>query len=144
MEKSVLLERIEALNVKESWKQKFRLYAEAGLKSGNFFPTFENTKILKGKFLAKFNPFACLFYVFYYLYLGLYKKAGMIVVFFLVLQFLMGLTGSIIAPRLSYPMTHIILFILILLNFYFYFVYFSMSANYDYYRKQVLGENFWW
>ena len=144
MEKSVLLERIEALNVKESWKQKFRLYAEAGLKSGNFFPTFENANILKGNFLAKFNPFACLFGVFYYLYLGLYKKAGMIVVFFIVLQFLMGLIDGIGVSNLPYPMIHIILFLLIIPNFYFYFVYFSMSANYDYYRKQVLGENFWW
>lgn len=144
MEKSGLVEKIEALNVKEAWKQKFRLYVEAGLKSGGVFPKFENENILKGKFLAKFNPFACLFGIFYYLYLGLYKKAGMIVVFFIILQFLMGLIDSIVMPNLPYPITHIVLFILIIPNFYFYFVYFSMTVNYDYYRKQVLGEDFWW
>lgn len=143
MENSALLEKIEALDVKEAWKQKFRLYAEAGIKGGGFFPTIENKSILKGQLPAKYNIFGFLFGPFYYIALGLYKKAGMIFLFYGVMKFLIGLVGALI-QGIGYPITHLFLFIFILFYIYFIFFYFPIMVNYDYYRKQVLNENFWW
>jgi|GEM_PF-5053485 len=140
MEKSVLLEKIEALNVKESWKEKFRLYAEAGLTSGGFFPKFENKNVLKGKFGATFNIFSVLFGPFYYISLGLYKKAGMIFIFFGIARFLTNIIGD----NLGMMSPSIVLLAFVIFYIYFIFFYFPTMVNYDYYRKQVLGENFWW
>lgn len=134
MEKSVLLERIEALNVKESWKQKFRLYVEAGIKfKFGFQPEFENMSVLKGKFgmLKSYsNIFGFLFGFFYYIYLGMYKKAGLIFFIWTLFNVIVGmLTDELYATNL---------FAVIFL------FYLARSVNFDFYRKKVLGENFWW
>ena len=137
MEKSALLEKIETLDIKESWKKKFRLYAEAGLKSGGFFPKFENKDVLKGNFLANSNGFGFLFGILYYLYLGLYKKAGLFVLFYTVSSFFVGIVYGITDGNINLEGLDIGITFLSL-------IYVSMTVNYDYYRKQVLGENFWW
>lgn len=137
MEKSVLLEKIETLDVKESWKEKFRLYAEAGLESGGIFPKFGNKEVIRGKFLAHSNAFGFLFGILYYLYLELYKKAGLFFIFYCVSSFLVGIIygitdGSVNLEGLDVGVTLLSL------------IYIAMTVNYDHYRKKVLGENFWW
>jgi hypothetical protein len=128
MDKNALMEKIESLDVKESWKEKFRLYAEAGLKSGGFFPKFENQSLLKGKFRAMFNFLGFFFSIFYYIYLGMYKKAGLL--------FLIGVFANIflsmISEKLAIPASTIVPSIA------------ATMVNFDFYRKKVLGENFWW
>ncbi len=136
MEKSALLEKIETLDIKESWKKKFRLYAEAGLKSGGIFLKFEHKEAIQGKILANSNAFGFLFGILYYLYLGLYKKAGLFFLFYCVSSFLVGLIYSLTDGGVDLEGLDVGVTLLSL-------VYISMTVNYDHYRKKVLGENFW-
>lgn len=138
MDKNALMEKIESLDVKESWKEKFRLFAEAGLKSGGFFPKFENKDVLKGKYRAEFNtsPFLLaiisggLFTIFYYIYLGLYKKSGLLFILLIII--------TVVAEAVTQDTKSYLLAMLLLAG------YSANFVNYDFYRKKVLGEDFWW
>lgn len=148
MEKSELLAKIESLDIKDAWRKKFKLYAEAGVKRGRFFADIENKRVLSSNVGAKFNVFGAIFGHLYYLYLKMYKKACSLVLLTLVMQglmgFILGFLSSFaerlapralvfLSPEFAGVSATVVMVVLI-----------ASMVNYDYYRRRVLDEDFWW
>jgi hypothetical protein len=120
---------IDALDVSDKWKQKFRIFEKAG---GPKLPRFKELAARERSKIT-FNILAFLFGPFYYLAKGMWRKAlslsaavfvaVLVVAIVLILVDLGGLVGA-----LGYGANAI----------------YAARANVDYYKKMVLGDNGWW
>lgn len=121
--------KINTLAVDDSWKTKFRTLAEAEPISFGLIPKFKNEAIYKNSpITTKMNFWALLFGVFYYIAKGMWKKGIVLVAIgFGVNVLLTLLFGEKAGNSASYGIMAI----------------FAAFANFDYYRKMVLGEDFW-
>ena len=122
---------IDNLKIAPSWKEKFKAISEAGPVGGGFGHEFENKAKYKAlPFWTKFSGWGLLFGIFFYLFKGMWKKAISIMALMIVIEILIELfPKNDILVFASYILPTIIVF---------------AQANIDYYRKMVLGENFWW
>lgn len=123
-----VLEKIDALSVNDDWKAKFRTLAEAG-QPITYSMMLRNEAVYKQlPFKMKFNIWALVFGIFYYLSKGMWKKGltiiGIGIVMTMVVGFLFGETAGNFA---SFGMVAL----------------FASFANFDYYRTMVLNEDFW-
>lgn len=120
-------EKINSLNVSDSWKDKFRNIESAEPISLSPLPNFKYPKKLN--FWTKLNTLAFLFNFIYYAIKGMWKKG--LVLFGI--NVLVVIILSIIAPQFT-GMAWIVPAVLA-----------QQMANTDFYRFKVLDEgNFWW
>ncbi len=124
-----LLEKINSLDVSDNWKSKFRTIAEAEPISLGLIQKFKNNVVYKNASLTtKINFLAFFFGIFYYIVKGMWKKGltllGIGFVFILIVDVLFGDSISSAAGIGVGAL-------------------FAAYANIDYYRKMVLGEDFW-
>jgi len=123
------LQKIESLAVSETWKEKFRTIASAKPLNFGLALKFENQDVwMKSKIWTKLNPFAMLFGVFYYVFLGMWKKGLML--------FIIGI-GVVTIAEILFG-SKIVDFLAIGFN-----AVYATYANLDFYRKKVLDEDFW-
>lgn len=126
-----VVEKIEALDVSQAWKEKFKAIAETGPKFGGAAPTFEDQVKYKAlPFWTKFSIWGMIFGIFFYLFKGMWKKG--LSVFGIVMAL------SVLAD--AFPDNKI----LAMGSYIIPMVIFFVQGNTDYYRKAVLGEDFWW
>jgi hypothetical protein len=119
---------IDALDVSETWKTRFRLLERAG---GPKMPHINDLRY-GDRTRVMFNILAFLFGPLYYVSKGMWRKA---ITFFLIgvaaiviLTFVFEALGwSSVNRALSYGLA----------------AFFSMRANIDYYKRVVLGDNGW-
>lgn len=121
--------KINALEVSESWKDKFRVLAEVG-KPITYSMRLRNESAYKNLPIGiKFNIWALLFGIIYYLHKGMWKKGivllGSGVMLIIVITILFGLTAGNFASFFAIPLI------------------FASFASFDYYRMMVLDEDFW-
>jgi len=120
-------DKINSLDVSDSWKAKFLTIARAKPINFGFIPKFENPKELK--FSAKFNFLSFFFNVIYYAIKGMWKKALAILGLNIVLIVIVSMINPNFAQFVSYGVAGLA----------------AGMANNDFYRFKVLDEgNFWW
>jgi len=120
-------DKINGLDVSDSWKAKFLTINRANPISFGFIPKFENPKELK--FSAKFNFLAFFFSVIYYAIKGMWKKALSILGLSIILTVIVNMIKPSFAQFVSYGIAGLA----------------AGMANNDFYRFKVLDEgNFWW
>ncbi|MDD5210981.1 MAG: DUF2628 domain-containing protein [Sulfuricurvum sp.] len=124
-----LLEKIESLGVSDDWKAKFRTLAEVG-EPITYSMRLRNEAVYKQlPFKIKFNIWAFLFGIFYYLSKGMWKKGltiiGIGIAMTVVITVLFGGEAGNIASLVVYSLL------------------FATFASFDYYRTMVLAEDFW-
>ena len=124
-----LLEKIDSLAVSDGWKSKFRTIAEAEPISLGLIPKFKNNAVYKNASITtKMNFWAFLFGIFYYITKGMWKKGIFLLVIGIGLVALLGaLFGGSVTNAAGFGVAGL----------------FAAFANFDYYRKMVLGEDFW-
>jgi len=123
-------EKIEALVIVPSWKEKFLAIAETKPIGGGWAPEFgDKAKYKALPFWTKYSVYGLLFSIFFYLSKGMWKKAILIVVAYTIVQ-----QVAISLDSVPLFFGSIILGVLIP----------TINGNIDYYRKVVLGEDFWW
>lgn len=120
--------KINALEISESWKDKFRVLAEIGKPITYAMMLRNETVYRKLPIGIKFNAWAFLFGIIYYLHKGMWKKGivllGSGIVLMIVVTILFGKTAGNFA---GFAATGL----------------FASFASFDYYRMMVLGEDFW-
>jgi hypothetical protein len=121
--------RIDALQVSDSWKIRFRLLERAG---GVKMPKLKNLSSGE-RMKIMLNLLAFLFGPFYYLAKGMWKKGlvlfGICFLIVVVLELGLELVGlGRIGNAIGYGVGAI----------------FALRANIDFYKKMVLGDNGWW
>lgn len=121
---------IDALDVSDTWKKRFRVIRTAG---GPGLPNWKHMSRAQRRPTVHFNILAFLFGPIYYLAKAMWRKAITLflacftVVF--VLAMAMELTGfGRYAGALGYGAAAV----------------FAVRANIDYYKKMVLGDDGWW
>lgn len=120
-------DKINSLNVNDSWKRKFSTICRAKPISFGFIPKFENPKELN--FSAKFNFLAFFFSVIYYAIKGMWKKALSILGLNIILVIIVSMINPNFAQFVTYGIAGLA----------------AGMANNDFYRFKVLDEgNFWW
>lgn len=121
--------RIDALQVSDNWKVRFRLLERAGgvkLPKLKELSTGERMKIM-------FNVLAFLFGPLYYLSKGMWKKALVLFAICFLILVVLELTLSLVGlGRLGNAVGYGIGAI------------FAVRANIDFYKKMVLRDNGWW
>lgn len=120
---------IDALQVSDSWKIRFRLIERAGgvkLPQLKALPFGQRMKVI-------FNVLAFLFGPLYYLAKGLWKKALVLFAICLAVSLVADVVLRVLGlARFSDATTFGVAAV------------FALRANIDYYKKQVLGDNGWW
>jgi hypothetical protein len=125
-------EKIESLRVTPSWKEKFKAIAETKPIGGGLKPEFEDEGKYKTlPFWTKFSAWGLLFGALFYFFKGMPKKGIVLIAMAIILP-------SVIVA--IFPQNGILLFGAYILPTVAAFAH----ANIDYYRKLVLGEDFWW
>ena len=120
-------DKINNLDVSDSWKAKFLTITKAKPISFGLIPKFENPKELN--FSAKFNFLAFFFGVIYYAVKGMWKKALAILGLGIILTIVVSVINPNFAQFVGYGIAGLA----------------AGMANYDFYRFKVLDEgNFWW
>lgn len=129
MLKMDVLEKIESLSVSDDWKTKFRTLAEVG-EPITYSMRLRNEAAYKQlPFKIKFNIWAFLFGIFYYLSKGMWKRGLTIIGIGIVMSMVMTVLFGDEAGNLA--------------SFVVYSLLFATYASFDYYRTMVLGEDFW-
>jgi len=121
--------KIDSLDVSDGWKAKFRILAEAEVISFGLIPKFRNDEIYKqAPITTKMNFWALLFGIFYYITKGMWKKGIVLLVIAIgIVIVITELFGDSIGNSAGFGTSAL----------------FAAYANFDYYRKMVLGEDFW-
>lgn len=124
-----LLEKINSLDVSDNWKSKFRTLAEIGQPITYSMMLRKETVYKQLPFSIKFNIWAFMFGLIYYLAKGMWKKGLMI--------FAIGIAIAIVVTILFGEKAGNIASIIAPAGL------FASFASFDYYRTMVLGEDFW-
>lgn len=121
--------KIDSLSVSESWKQKFRTIADTEPITLGIFPKFKNVQVYKNApFTLKFNLWAFFFGLFYYLAKGMWKRGLVLAGVSILISLIVALIfGDKAATYMNMGLGAL----------------YGSFANIDYYRKMVLGEDFW-
>ncbi len=123
-------ETIEALRIIPKWKEKFLAISETKPLGGGMAPQFEDKVKYKAlPFWTKYSAWGLVFGIFFYFFKGMWKKALLILGLTIVLSIVAESIHSAPLMFASYVMPVIITLV---------------HGNIDYYRKVVLGEDFWW
>ena len=120
---------IDALEVSDKWKEKFRAIALAG---GPSLPDLKKLPRHKRRKAFSFNVLAFLFGPIYYIAKGMWKKGLAIFFIALVLIVVLGVILDYfglgkVADLLGYAVSAV----------------YALRANIDYYKKMVLRDNGW-
>jgi hypothetical protein len=117
----------------EKWQRRFAAIEKAGGERVRWWRMPE-VKLLtrKEKRLITSNLWAFMFGPFYYLYLGMWRKAITLSVLALVIDVLLGMAGA----ALNLPVDNFLWIVSAIM--------FKQCANVDYYRKTVLKRREWW
>jgi len=120
-------EKINELDVNDSWKKKFLTICEAKPISLGFIPKFENSKELN--YGAKMNFLAFFFGPIYYMIKGMWKKGLVVFGLSIVLMVVIAMINPNLVQFVGYGIGALCI----------------TMANNDFYRFKVLNEgNFWW
>jgi hypothetical protein len=121
----------DGISISQNWKEKFKAIAETNPIVGGWAHEFEDKAKYKAlPFWTKFSVWGLIFGIFFYLFKGMWKKALSVVGIIMVLSVLEeAFPNNKILAMGSYIIPGVIFFI---------------QGNIDYYRKVVLGEDFWW
>jgi hypothetical protein len=124
-----VLTKIDSLAVSDGWKSKFRTIAEAEPISLGLIPKFKNDAVYKNASITtKMNFWAFFFGIFYYITKGMWKKGIVLLAIGIGLVIILGaLFGGSVSNAAGFGVAGL----------------FAAFANFDYYRKMVLGEDFW-
>lgn len=124
------LQKIEALDVSDAWKKRFRAIWKAG---GPSMPRAKELSKEDRKLLHSFNALAFFLGPFYYLGKGMWKRA--ITMTFLCVVTLLAL-GMVFDFFGWYKLTSALK--------YGVGAFYAAMANVHYYKKRVLDDNGWW
>lgn len=117
----------------EKWRQRFAAIEKAGGERARWWRWPEAKQLTgKEKRLITSNLWAFVFGPFYYLYLGLWRKAITLSLVVLVLDVILGMVGD----ALNIPIDNFLWIVSAVM--------FKQCANVDYYRKTVLKQREWW
>jgi hypothetical protein len=124
-----VLQKIDSLQVSDSWKVKFKTIAEANPLNYGLVIKFEKNDVWqKSSLWTKFNPLAMLFGVFYYVAKGLWKKGLLLLVIGIgLISFAETVFGGKVGDFIAIGYNAV----------------YATYANLDFYRKKVLDEDFW-
>jgi hypothetical protein len=117
----------------EKWRRRFAAIEKAGGERTRWWRWPEAKQLTgKEKRLITSNLWAFVFGPFYYLYLGLWRKAVTLSIVALVVDVILGMAGD----ALDFPIDHFLWIVSAVM--------FRQCANVDYYRKTVLNRREWW
>jgi hypothetical protein len=117
----------------EKWRQRFAAIEKAGGERTRWWRWPEAKQLTgKEKRLITSNLWAFVFGPFYYLYLGLWRKAITLLVVVLVIDFILEIVGNAV----GFPIDRFLWLVSAIM--------FKQCANIDYYRKTVLKRREWW
>lgn len=117
----------------EKWRQRFAAIEKAGGERTRWWRWPEGKQLTgKEKRLITSNLWAFVFGPFYYLYLGLWRKAITLLVAVLVIDFILEIAGNAV----GFPVDRFLWIVSAIM--------FKQCANVDYYRKTVLNRREWW
>lgn len=117
----------------EKWRQRFAAIEKAGGERTRWWRWPEGKQLTgKEKRLITSNLWAFVFGPFYYLYLGLWRKAITLMVVVLIVDVILEIFGNAV----GFPVDHFLWIVSAII--------FKQCANVDYYRKTVLNRREWW
>lgn len=117
----------------EKWRRRFAAIEKAGGERTRWWRWPEAKRLTgKEKRLITSNLWAFVFGPFYYLYLGLWRKAITLSLVALMIDVILGMAGD----ALDFPVDHFLWIVSAVM--------FRQCANVDYYRKTVLKRREWW
>ena len=117
----------------DKWRRRFAAIEKAGGERTRWWRWPEAKQLTgKEKRLITSNLWAFVFGPFYYLYLGLWRKAVTLSIVVLVVDVILGMAGD----ALDFPIDHFLWIVSAVM--------FRQCANVDYYRKTVLNRREWW
>ena len=122
-----VISKINELQIAPSWKQKFLAISESKPFGGGLVHEFgDKAKYKALPFWTKFSVWGLLIGVLFYFFKGMWKK-GLV---------LMAVNVLVVVLSEAIPALALLLYLPMVIAF--------AQANIDYYRKMVLGEDFWW
>jgi len=117
----------------EKWQRRFVAIEKAGGEHTRWWRWPEAKQLTsKERRLIRSNLWAFVFGPFYYLYLGLWRKAITLTLVALVIDLILGMAGD----ALNVPVDNFLWIVSAVM--------FKQCANVDYYRKIVLKRREWW
>lgn len=117
----------------EKWRHRFAAIEKAGGERTRWWRWPEAKQLTgKEKRLITSNLWAFVFGPFYYLYLGMWRKAITLSLVVLLIDFILDMAGD----ALNFPVDHFLWIVSAVM--------FKQCANVDYYRKAVLKRREWW
>jgi hypothetical protein len=117
----------------DKWRRRFAAIEKAGGERTRWWRWPEAKQLTrKEKRLITSNLWAFVFGPFYYLYLGMWRKAITLSFLALVIDVILGMAGD----ALNVPVDNFLWIVSAVM--------FKQCANVDYYRKTVLGRKEWW
>lgn len=123
----------DSSGISEKWRQRFAAIEKAGGERTRWWRWPEGKQLTgKEKRLITSNLWAFVFGPFYYLYLGLWRKAITLLVVVLVIDFILEIVGNAV----GFPVDRFLWIVSAII--------FKQCANVDYYRKTVLKRREWW
>lgn len=123
----------ELSELSEKWTRRFAAIEKAGGERTRWWRWPEAKQLTgKEKRLITSNLWAFVFGPFYYLYLGLWRKAITLSFVALLIDFILDMAGD----ALNVPVDHFLWIVSAVM--------FRQCANVDYYRKAVLKRREWW
>ena len=124
---------VESSGLAEKWQRRFAAIDKAGGERVRWWKWPEAKQLsAKEKRLITSNLWAFVFGPFYYLYLGMWRKAMTLTLVALVIDLILGMAGDAI----NVPLDHFLWIVSAVM--------FKQCANVDYYRKMVLKRREWW
>ncbi len=123
----------DSRDLSEKWQQRFRAIEKAGGERARWWRWPEAKQLTaKEKRLITSNLWAFVFGPFYYLYLGMWRKAITLTLVVLMIDVILDMAGD----ALNFPVDHFLWIVSAVM--------FKQCANVDYYRKAVLKRRDWW
>ncbi|AOM42375.1 DUF2628 domain-containing protein [Xenorhabdus hominickii] len=111
----------------EKWQERFKFFEQNGSPASQDFKVALKNLPAKSRILININWLAFLFGIFYFLFLGLWKKGLSLLAF----SFLLIVAISSISEVFIYGATGLI------------YVIWGFTVNYAYYLKEIKGEDGW-
>lgn len=117
----------------QKWQRRFAAIDKAGGERVRWWKWPEAKQLsAKEKRLITSNRWAFVFGPFYYLYLGMWRKAITLTLLAVLIDVILGMGGD----ALDFPVDHFLWIVSAVM--------FRQCANVDYYRKTVLKRREWW
>lgn len=124
---------VDSSGISEKWRQRFAAIEKAGGERTRWWRWPEGKQLTgKEKRLITSNLWAFVFGPFYYLALGLWRKAITLMVVVLVIDVILEIVGNAV----GFPVDRFLWIVSAIM--------FKQCANVDYYRKTVLNRREWW